>query len=195
MMLMRSLALALLVFARPLYSQERSLAYRIGIAWAARGTEPACAVLEARVHTGDTVTLVWPPMDQVAGDSGFIRRAVIAGPASTCGPFHEPVVGGHVLRGELPENSAVAMAIVGPVGVPSFRRRFLAVALLGAAAQQAVRVCASMEGLHFTVWAGLPIRGRLLYHAYAYLGYDLVPNCTEEETSDPDVPSPRRRPN
>jgi hypothetical protein len=38
--------------------------------------------------------------------------------------------------------------------------------------------CASTEGLHLTVWTGRTRR----WHAYHYLGYDLQPNCTDEET-------------
>jgi hypothetical protein len=38
--------------------------------------------------------------------------------------------------------------------------------------------CASTEGLHLTIWTGKTRR----WHAYHYLGYDLQPNCTDEET-------------
>ena len=38
--------------------------------------------------------------------------------------------------------------------------------------------CASNEGLHLTVWTGRTRR----WHAYFYLGYDVEPNCLEEET-------------
>jgi hypothetical protein len=39
--------------------------------------------------------------------------------------------------------------------------------------------CASAEGLHFTVWTGRTRR----WHMYLYLGYDMDPNCTAEETA------------
>jgi hypothetical protein len=39
--------------------------------------------------------------------------------------------------------------------------------------------CASTEGLHLTVWTGRTRR----WHAYFYLGYDVEPNCTAEETA------------
>ncbi|NLR73861.1 hypothetical protein [Leeia aquatica] len=43
-----------------------------------------------------------------------------------------------------------------------------------------VRVCSSQEGLWFSAWSA---KGRnRLWHAYAYLGYDVQPNCTVEET-------------
>jgi hypothetical protein len=45
------------------------------------------------------------------------------------------------------------------------------------------RVCASMEGLHLTVWSGRPLIGKRQWHMYHYLGYDLEPNCAEGEGS------------
>ena len=40
-----------------------------------------------------------------------------------------------------------------------------------------VRQCASSEGLHLTAWAGK----RRVWHEYYYLGYDVDPDCSEEE--------------
>lgn len=46
------------------------------------------------------------------------------------------------------------------------------------AAPQSFRVCASHEGLHFSVWSGKPLEGARRWHAYYYLGYDVEPDCT-----------------
>jgi hypothetical protein len=43
------------------------------------------------------------------------------------------------------------------------------------------RVCTSMEGLHLTVWSGRPLKGKRQWHRYFYLGWDVEPNCTEDE--------------
>ena len=40
-----------------------------------------------------------------------------------------------------------------------------------------VRSCTSSEGLHLTVWSGVPLKTRRLWHAYWYLGYDVEQNC------------------
>jgi len=40
-----------------------------------------------------------------------------------------------------------------------------------------VRSCTSSEGLHLTVWSGVPLRTGRLWHAYWYLGYDVEPDC------------------
>ncbi|HEY6837154.1 MAG TPA: hypothetical protein VI389_00290 [Geobacteraceae bacterium] len=43
------------------------------------------------------------------------------------------------------------------------------------------RICAGTEGLHLTIWAGEPAKGKRLWHRYYYLGYDVEPNCTERD--------------
>jgi hypothetical protein len=44
------------------------------------------------------------------------------------------------------------------------------------------RVCTSMEGLHLTVWSGMPLKGKRQWHRYFYLGYDVEPNCADSDT-------------
>ncbi len=46
------------------------------------------------------------------------------------------------------------------------------------------RVCASREGLHYSVWSGKPLEGARRWRAYYYLGYDVEPDCTERDFSD-----------
>ncbi len=47
------------------------------------------------------------------------------------------------------------------------------------------RRCASMEGLHLTVWQGTA----RVWHEYYYLGYATDPTCTDEETEDDPSPN------
>ena len=44
------------------------------------------------------------------------------------------------------------------------------------------RMCTSNEGLHLTVWSGIPLTGVRRWHVYYYLGYDTPPTCTSRET-------------
>jgi hypothetical protein len=48
-----------------------------------------------------------------------------------------------------------------------------------------IRSCTSNEGLHLTVWAGVPLSTRRLWHAYWYLGYDVEPNCRPADYEEP----------
>lgn len=46
---------------------------------------------------------------------------------------------------------------------------------------QSFRVCASREALHFSIWTGEPLEGEQRWRVYYYLGYDLEPDCTEQD--------------
>lgn len=48
---------------------------------------------------------------------------------------------------------------------------------------ESYRVCTSTEGVHLTVWSGEVVENKRLWHDYYYLGYDLIPTCTERETA------------
>jgi hypothetical protein len=43
------------------------------------------------------------------------------------------------------------------------------------------RDCTSEEGVHLTIWSGKPLKGKRLWHWYYYLGYGVVPDCTDKE--------------
>ena len=43
------------------------------------------------------------------------------------------------------------------------------------------RSCTSVEGVHLTVWSGAALSGHRRWHAYHYVGYDMVPSCTAAE--------------
>ena len=77
------------------------------------------------------------------------------------------------------------LAILGSVGQPTSKREYVTIDLQSDGRAESVKACMSMEGVHFTIWAGVPMKSTLLYHAYAPLGYDVEPNCSEAETSDP----------
>ncbi|NIR42566.1 MAG: hypothetical protein GWN99_01570 [Gemmatimonadetes bacterium] len=53
----------------------------------------------------------------------------------------------------------------------------------GDGALEEFRICASSEGLHLTVWSGIGMTGRRLWHRYFYLGYDVEPDCSEAEVA------------
>ena len=46
------------------------------------------------------------------------------------------------------------------------------------------RSCTSSEGVHLSAWPSNRLEGRPFWHAYAYLGYDVDPACSEAETRD-----------
>lgn len=56
---------------------------------------------------------------------------------------------------------------------------------------ESLRVCTSMEGLHFTIWSGEPLTGRRRWTEYVPLYYDVEPSCDERDFAEP--PSVRLR--
>lgn len=47
------------------------------------------------------------------------------------------------------------------------------------------RSCASLEGIHLTIWSSQAITGILRWHQYYYVGYDLEPTCSKLEMPTP----------
>lgn len=43
------------------------------------------------------------------------------------------------------------------------------------------RSCTTNEGLYFSTWRGLPLKGKRIWQAYYYLGYDVIPSCQEDD--------------
>lgn len=43
------------------------------------------------------------------------------------------------------------------------------------------RDCTSSEGVHLTIWSGEPLVGSRRWHYYYYLGYDVEPDCVEQD--------------
>ena len=43
--------------------------------------------------------------------------------------------------------------------------------------------CASYEGVHLTVWSGVPMKGEERWHRYYYVPYDTEPTCFSADSS------------
>jgi len=99
------------------------------------------------------------------------------------------------------EASAVSYAVQGDpawlgqagfaIGVVGFKGTFqqeggqVTADLDGDGVAEYFRSCASAEGLHLTVWSGKPLEGKLRWHGYLYLGYDVTPDCTPKDYGPP----------
>ena len=75
-------------------------------------------------------------------------------------------------------------AVLSPVSQFKMRGREVVATLEGIPKPVSFRVCASSEGLHFTVWRGKPLVGMRLWHCYFYLGYDVEPSCKPLDTKE-----------
>lgn len=77
----------------------------------------------------------------------------------------------------------VVFAILEPSRPVAVRDGQVEADLDGDGAVESFRVCASTEHLHFMVWTGSPGQGRPRWHDTYYVGYDMVPSCTEQDVS------------
>ena len=73
----------------------------------------------------------------------------------------------------------IGIAVLGP-RASSFEvtNGVLTADLDGDGQREFFRSCTSVEGVHLTVWSGAPLTGQRRWHAYHYVGYDMVPSCT-----------------
>lgn len=77
-----------------------------------------------------------------------------------------------------------AIGIVGFGGSLQSDGGMLSADLDGDGQREYFRACTSSEGVHLTIWTGKPLTGRLRWHGYQALGYDVEPDCKPEETVD-----------
>ncbi len=132
--------------------------------------------------SGDSVILVLPPPRGGRGGAEVVR-AVIGARAGRC-PVPLQQLGAATYRVRAAdglEPGQPYVAIVGPVGRlvrDSASARF---AMNGGSVS--VRECASTEGIHFTVWRTQGQRSTRIWHRYYYAGYDMEPDCTDQEVA------------
>lgn len=43
------------------------------------------------------------------------------------------------------------------------------------------RRCGGLEGTHFTIWTGKPLKGKRIWHSFYYVDYDTVVTCTKKD--------------
>jgi hypothetical protein len=81
-----------------------------------------------------------------------------------------------VLPGQMP-----MIGVVNYVGKIKSDGDLVSVDLDGDGQLEYFHSCVSTEGIHFTAWTGRPLVGKLRWHQYHYLGYDVTPTCTKAE--------------
>jgi hypothetical protein len=138
------------------------------------------AMAAPQLEIGATLTMVTPDLPQTTTVARVVRTltddAYMRMRPNSPGPYYEisSVEAGRTLP-------QLAIAIVGDL---SARRVGSTVSLHldGASPDVRARSCTSIEGLHLTLWAGEPLKAPRLWHLYYYVGYDLQPSCTPEDT-------------
>lgn len=86
-----------------------------------------------------------------------------------------------VVSGKI-DGDSIAFGVAKAAASFTIRRGSVIADLENDRVEERFRVCASMEGLHLTVWSGIPLKGKRQWHRYFYLGYDLEPNCADGDS-------------
>jgi hypothetical protein len=164
--------------------QAASAAMPIGVAHVSAAGQMCVAMPSPPVAAGASITLVQPSPPQSA------MVATIERSVASCVGLEQAMISGpyYVARAG---NSSVAepgTLWVAFAGAKEFRidtSGDVVVRLDAGYPAARIRSCASSEGIHLTVWAGIPLRSGRLWHEYYYLQYDLEPSCDDAEVSDP----------
>jgi hypothetical protein len=157
----------------------------IGVA--SMDADHSCALIEGPpIPAGSEVTIVFPDVPQE------VLEATIAGTAASCAP----AAGRPIPDSDSAQVSAYDLRLNARAGTDGlgivFVGRIPAKRLSGVYELRASRVyqrvrvrsCASLEGIHLSVWSGTPRASRRLWHLYWYLGFDVEPTCEPDEVGD-----------
>jgi hypothetical protein len=150
----------------------------IGVAASSRDGQLCVAMPAPALTPGTTVTLIQPAPRQ------SVLVATIGQSVDTCERLERAMIPGpyYLAQGTTataPDSGAVWVALRGKLGTRRVDSGTLVVQLSVPYANAQVRSCASREGLHLTVWAGVPLKTPRLWHQYYYLGYDVEPSCED----------------
>jgi hypothetical protein len=134
-----------------------------------------------RLASGDTLLIAMIEPPGIA--TGVVGRQ-LPGP---CQP-HGEVIGDSVFvyalhfrsHGEI--EPGLGAGVLAPNLTESVDSTGVKVWISGEAQPYTFRYCTSMEGIHITGWHGQ----QRVWHEYYYLGYDVEPDCTDDEVGDDD---------
>lgn len=156
---------------------ERS---RLGLAVQSSG-HVCLSIRNARLAPGTKISLVSPSEPQEVS-----RAEVLDAHSKPCSRMADRSEFNYSLRvvtGTV-ENNLPLIAVVDDS--ISFKRRGRTVTANLDKGKEPVsfRSCTSSEGVHLTVWRGQPLKGVRLWHQYYYLGQDVEPTCTDQDTAN-----------
>jgi len=162
--------------ARPPKAEPFSYEDRVAIA--VGGSDGVCVSSKGdHFKPGDKVRLIDPGAQKT-------WMAVVEPATEKCEPSVSDVPLRAVRVGITGEQPAafVGVAIQAPPAASvDMTNGVVATDLDGDGQREFVRSCTSVEGVHLTVWSGAPLTGQRRWHAYHYVGYDMVPSCTPAE--------------
>ncbi len=80
----------------------------------------------------------------------------------------------------------VGIGVIGPVDQVKIQNKFATIDLNNDGKPEYFRECSGSEGMHFTIWTGKPLIGKLIWHSFYYVDYDTVPTCKKADRRSTD---------
>ena len=155
----------------------------IGVAAASADGHVCVAMLRPVLAPGATLTLVRPDSPQA------VLVVTIVQPAPGCEPLERALVPGPYYLASRPtataaDSTTLWVALSGRGGTRDTGDGTIVTQLSPAYPDAQVRSCTSQEGLHLTMWSGVPLTSQRLWHQYYYLGYDVEPSCDDRDVAE-----------
>jgi hypothetical protein len=150
----------------------------------------ACLTYDGQLTPGAELALLDVPV--MAGGAASVRAARVGAARETpCKAVLPPTRPNEraydvLVDGPPPEFGVVYFGVVAPAAHFSVTDDRVESDLDGDDTPERFRICTSMEGLHLTVWSGVPLASARRWHRYLYVGYDLEPTCEDREVPPPD---------
>lgn len=170
-------ALCLCVSVIETDAQKRSLVRTVGIANSTSDGRVCFAIMNKTLLTGQQIGVISTNKPQT------IRPATVeSNAAKSCSSDNDisEGVSFYFLKMKPLDQPWIEIGVVG-LTKTSKSKGLVRSDLDGDKAPDHFRSCTSNEGVHFTVWNGVPLRSKRIWHAYYYLGYNTVPTCKKKD--------------
>lgn len=158
---------------------------RIGVA-VSTGSRTCVAIANSNIASGTAVTLVTPTLPQ------SFQQAEIGAPSQSPCPVSQdvnPAFSSYDVRvtGAAPPKLTPLIAVIGTSAPFSTQNNNVAADLDQNGKTESFRACSATDGVHLTVWSGVPTTGSVVWHGFYYepnnVGFG--PPCSPKETATP----------
>jgi hypothetical protein len=156
---------------------------RIGVA-VSTASRTCVAIANNNLASGTPVTLVTPTLPQ-----SFSQGAIGAQSQSPCPVSQDvnPSLSSYDVHvsGAAPAKLTPLIAVIGSSAPFSMQNNNVAADLDQNGKSETFRACSAADGVHLTVWSGVPTTGSVVWHGFYYEPNNagLCPPCSPKETS------------
>jgi hypothetical protein len=144
------------------------------------GTHICLSIRGTDLSVGSVLTLITPMNIQsvVPAEVAGVSQKPCAGIRNEIPSYRNYDL--RITSGSVDENTPLIASTL-PLRAFRVSHSLVSQKVAGRAGSNTFRACASQDGVHLTVWRGVPLKGARLWHEYYYLGQDLEPNCTGKD--------------